>query len=186
MSRIKNNDLLRIRLSISQEAFAGYLGVNRSQLNMYERGLRSLPTPAVLKLANLEIIYHNFQQAKKGKAKSISLHPKAQEHHDNIKSQMKDHAAFCHAKKTVLQRKLNNMIEEHAKAEIWWQLLDEMLLDMPNEKQKSEDHLWLIMQKEQALKKITRHGIASQAKLQAVIHVLGAEADVYKNLHEKL
>ncbi|RYZ35277.1 MAG: helix-turn-helix domain-containing protein [Sphingobacteriales bacterium] len=45
----------RIRLGLSQELFAMELGVSRSTLSKAENRIRSLPTEAMLKLAQLEI-----------------------------------------------------------------------------------------------------------------------------------
>lgn len=45
---------IREKLGLSQEALAIYLGVTRSQIAMSERGERSLPTKAFIKLAQLE------------------------------------------------------------------------------------------------------------------------------------
>lgn len=188
MKKFKNEDQLRVKLGIPQEQFAVYLGVPRSQLAMYENGLRSLPAEANLKLADLEMLNQNIQQEKKKgkKEKNAALHPALQKHHDKIKNEMLDHLENCKAKKIFLQRDLNTMIKEYAKAETWSQLLDELLAGISSEKKKSLDYSWLELQKRDTLKKMVRHSKASQAQLQAMIHSFDAEAEAYKKGHEKL
>lgn len=48
---------LRLKLGLTQEAFAKELGISRSMLSKAENRIRSLPTNALLKLAGLEIKY---------------------------------------------------------------------------------------------------------------------------------
>jgi transcriptional regulator with XRE-family HTH domain len=186
MRKIKNNELLRVNLGITQEEFADYLGVTRTLLSMNEKGFRSLPTPALLKMANLEIIYHNFLKVVKSKKTSATArHPQLQKHHEKLKKSMRDHAAFCHDKKNVLQYKLEKMQKEHAYAETWSLLLDDLLAKHQKEKSIDFDPQWLEAQKKSTLKKMMRCGTASQAKLQATIQILGVEAQLYNKLHEE-
>ena len=186
MSGINNEELLRVRLGISQQEFADYLDVTRSQLAMHEQGSRSLPTEAILKIAGMESTHHALQQSKNKKVKAVVLHPDIQKHHDGIKKKVKLHLENCHFKMKVIQRTLDKMDKEYNKAEKWFQLLEKMIEEIPNDKKKKKDLVWLEKQKSQAIKKMIRHGNASQAKMQAAVNALSAEADFYKTLHEKL
>lgn len=46
---------VRHRVGLTQHQMAQYLSVSYSLLAMYEKGLRSLPVPALQKLAELEL-----------------------------------------------------------------------------------------------------------------------------------
>ncbi len=55
----------RAQLQLSQQELAAYLGVSRSVISMYERGERTLPTAALIKLSELEIALGKITRSKK-------------------------------------------------------------------------------------------------------------------------
>ena len=59
-------------------------------------------------------------------------------------------------------------------------------LQIPKTKETDIDHLWVGVQKNVALKKMVRHGDAAQAKLQARILSLDAEAGVYDTIYKRI
>lgn len=48
---------LRVKMNVSQEIFAQYLGISKSTVSMVENGHRSFPTRALVKLTEMEIAY---------------------------------------------------------------------------------------------------------------------------------
>lgn len=52
--RLKSATSLRLKLGLSQQAFARQIGISKSLVSMVENGRRSLPTQALLKIAELE------------------------------------------------------------------------------------------------------------------------------------
>ena len=66
MSSLKN---IREKFGISQQQVAHWLGISRSLAAHYERGIRSLPTHALLQLAKLEIVLAEFEKNVSGDAK---------------------------------------------------------------------------------------------------------------------
>ena len=185
-------ETFREKLSITQQYFAEYLGISRPLLSLYEKGLRNLPSAAALKLAKLELTYYQSQQAKTKKT-IAPLHPYLQKHSDKTKKAMEYHAETCNYKKQLAQRQLDSMIKEYAKATELLVLLDRLSNAVGRRpdgggknKETSIDHLWIEVQKNEALKKMIRHGDASQAKLQAKIQSLEAEAGIYERLQSKM
>jgi transcriptional regulator with XRE-family HTH domain len=61
---MKGSTIIRQKLGISQLQMAEWLGVSRSLLTYYENGSRKLSTPALLKLARLEIMIHAIETKK--------------------------------------------------------------------------------------------------------------------------
>ena len=183
--RRRKQDSVREKLSISQQYLADYLGISRSLLAMYEKNLRSLPTKASLKLAELELIYYRLN-TKTGRLKTAPSHPEMERHTVKTKKAIKAHAATCNYKIILLQHKLDTMINEHSKALMLQQLLDELESPEVKKNQRSLENLWIQVLKNEALKKMIRHGEISRAKLQAELEVLAAAADIYNRLHESI
>ena len=183
--RRRKQDSVRESLSISQQHLADYLGISRSLLSMYEKNLRSLPAKASLKLAELELIYHRLN-TKTSRLKTAPSHPEMEKHAVKTKKAIKAHADTCNYKIMLLQKKLDTMIHEHSKALILQQLLDELESPAVKKNQHSLENLWIQVQKNEALKKMIRHGEISRAKLQAELEVLEAAADIYNRLHDSI
>ena len=152
---------------------------------MYEKNLRSLPAKPSLKLAELELIYHRLN-TKTDRLKAAPSHPEIEKHTVKTKKVIKAHAATCNYKIMRLKHKLDTMINEHSKALILQQLLDELESPEVKKNQRSLENLWIQVQKDEALKKMIRHGEVSCAKLRAALEVLKAEADIYNRLHESI
>ncbi len=176
---------LREKLSITQADFAASLGISRSLLAMYENGLRQLPTPALLKLGEMEIQYDQLQQKKNGQTNK-SEHPDIEIHWVRTKNSMHLHCEACQYKKTMLEDELKKMISEYGKAESLMSLLNAGFPVKQQEKIKPRDKSWQELQRVQVIKKLARYGKASQAKLQAKIEVLEAEHNVYRKWMEQL
>ena len=183
---LKNKDLLRVRLGISQPDFADYLGVTRSQLAMHEQGSRSLPTEALMKLAKMETTLHSMEQSGGAKTFQPPLHTKMKTKHEAIKIKLNDQLEDCTDRLNSIQRRLDKMNAENTRAETWWKLLNKMMEKLPAGENKKEDLSWLEKQKNQTVNKMIRHGIAAQAKLQVASQSLHAEVKACKTLLKKM
>ncbi len=180
MKRTKTNTLLREQLLMTQEDFAVYLGISRSLLSLYEKGLRSLPTFALIKLSNLELLYQQMMQ-KKLTVKTIrTAHRDVQKHDDNVRKAFQLNHKLCGYKMFQLQRQLEDMIDKHNKAKVWEDIMEVMLNDLQQDGQKSKERILMEKQQQHIIKKLVRFGNASQAKLRAQIEVLKAEEQVNK------
>jgi transcriptional regulator with XRE-family HTH domain len=80
----KNIKLLRDKMNLSQEIFAGYLGVTREEVSYYENGRRTMPSRLISKAAELFCVDENdlFEQDPEKQAVNIALAFRA----DNISS----------------------------------------------------------------------------------------------------
>lgn len=183
--KTRRPETFREQISITQQHLAEYLGISRSLLSLYEKGLRNLPASADIKLSKLQLSYLQLQQAKT-KTKADSLYPYLQKDHDKTKKEIKNHAAICSYKKQLAERQLNSMGKEYEKAIALLGLLDVVSSTTPKNKKSGIDHLWIEVQKNEALKKLVRHGSAAQAKLEAKIQTLNAEAAIYDKVHKRM
>ncbi len=184
MKRIRP-ETLREKLSITQQYLAEYLAVSRTQLCLYEKGLRNLPPAAALKLAQMELACLQLQQAKTRKT-AAPTHPHLQKHNEQTKKAIKQHAATCSYKKKLLQRQLDKMAKEHAKAILLQDILGKLAAAASKTPKKNIDNLWIEVQQHEALKKMIRFGDAEQARLQAKMQSIEAEEAIYNRLHSKL
>jgi transcriptional regulator with XRE-family HTH domain len=186
MKRLQSGRYIRHNLSMSQQDFADFLGITRSLLSMYEQGLRSLPTPEMIKIGKLEAIYHDVQKVTSKLKKNRLVHNDIQKLNDKIKKSMQFHAQFCKQKSIFLRRELNEMIAEHNKATLLHQLLENLLANAAKDKTDKMKTPWIEMQQRKLIKKMIRYGDAAQAKLQAKIMALQAEGHAYKKMVEKI
>jgi DNA-binding XRE family transcriptional regulator len=174
---------IREKLSLTQQNFAEYLSGSRTQLFFYEKGLRKLPLDPALKLAELELILHRLQQSKIKQAPAY-LHPLLQRHREKTKNAMQNKAKSCSYHKLLAQRELDKMTAEHKKASLLLRLLDKLAPAVLKKGNNNKDHLWVMIQKEEAIRKMIRYGEAAQANMQAKIRSLEIEAAAYKMLHK--
>ncbi|MDN3657242.1 helix-turn-helix transcriptional regulator [Ferruginibacter paludis] len=83
---MKTDFLLRFKLGLTQVQLAQYLGVTRSQVAMYEKGMRELPTAALLKMAEIELELH------RAKAAGFDGHPHTAVQQANARQALHKHA----------------------------------------------------------------------------------------------
>jgi len=176
-------ETFREKLSITQQHLAEYLGISRSLLSLYEKGLRNLSPSAALKLSQLELSYYKLQNQKN--KKKAPVHPHLEKHLVKTKKNLKSHAENCSYKKIMAERQLEKMAKEHAKALVLMELLDAMDYS-PKTKETGIDQLWIAVQKNEAIRKMIRSGDAAQATIQARILSLEAESAVYERFHSKI
>ena len=175
-----------MKLSISQQDFADFLGISRSQLSMYELHERSLPFAAMQKLSQMELMQYNMQQGKLISPLSKTQEASLKKLHDRIKKEMLAQVETSKYKKLLAGRQLDNMIAEHAKAKVWSELIGHMIAATQQNKENKIDLLWLEIQQRKTLKKMIRHGTASQEKIKAKQLVLENEMDVCKEMLDKI
>lgn len=173
MRKAKLNQLLRDQLHLSQEDFALYLGVSRSLLSLYEKGLRSLPTPALLKLGSLETLYNHSMQKKFIVPENKVASRELQKHDEKMRKLFQLNKKKCQYKIFQLEHQLNDMIDKHARAKAWSELLT-VLLEVAAVEKSNKDRRLLEVQQDSVIKKLVRLGNASQAKLRVQIEILKA------------
>ncbi len=168
-----------MQLHIRQEDFAIYLGISRSLLSLHEKGLRSLPTQALIKLSNLDTLYDQARQKKLSANEYKSVHPEIKKHDEKVKKDFQLKRHICSYKINQLERRLNEMIDKHTKAKAWDDLLT-VLLDSSFSRKPNKERHFLEVQKQKVFKKLIRFGSASQAKLHIQIEILKAEEQANK------
>lgn len=175
---------LRDRFTLSQQDMADYLTITRSLLSMVETGARVLPVEALHRLATLERFYHSTSEARG----SLRFTPDAEMQKKDAKS-AQALAVRCNQCRTVaqrLQKKLEAMQQGFKNILGWQYMMEEMMNNLPASRQGEGDRLWLEIQQRAIPAKLSRYAPAVQAKLQAEIELLHAEADIKERLQKRL
>lgn len=174
--------LLRKKLGLSQEQMAIKLNVHRSTVKFVEQGKRTLPTTALITLANLEII----MAAEVPRQQYVDPHPLETGSLDIFRR--KYEALF--ARETVcrlhinrLHDKLESISSLYQKSRERLQIIEAAILE--NEQ---DEHLVKMWQRQHNLvtNSLTICGLPMQVILRTRITLLQAEADMYSNLNEQL
>ena len=140
MSSLKN---IREKFGISQQQVAHWLGISRSLAEHYERGIRSLPTHALLQLAKLELVLAEFEKnvpgdTGLGKANSDLLLA------DDVALPLHPKLAFQLDKAERLQQQLSVLQSRHAVLQQQMMLIKKMM-DSGNDQTGEKEKLWLQM-----------------------------------------
>ena len=102
----KANQRLRYLLGITQEELAMLLGISRSQLSLYELGLRELPTAALQKLAEMISVLQNADVSKLRKSRTAG---EGKKHQADLTKQLTEN----NFKQQLLVHKINSLTEKH-------------------------------------------------------------------------
>ena len=137
MSSLKN---IREKFGISQQQVAHWLGISRSLAAHYERGIRSLPTHALLQLAKLEIVLAEFEKNVSGDTKHSDDLPVA----DDGSLSLDPKLAFQLYKVKMLQQQLFVLQSRHAVLQ-QQMLLVKKMMDSCNGQTGEKEKLWLQM-----------------------------------------
>ena len=149
MSSLKN---IREKFGISQQQVAHWLGISRSLAAHYERGIRSLPTHALLQLAKLEIVLAEFEKnvsgdMNHGEDKNVSCDTN---HGDDLPVvayaalPLHPKLAFQLDKAERLQQQLSMLQSRHAVLQQQMLLIKKMM-DSGNGQTGEKEKLWLQM-----------------------------------------
>lgn len=150
----------RQALGITQEEAAILLKTTKSQIAMFELGLRELPTAKMLKLVTLYNHVKNKQQdattltdSKEGNVKSIAM----------LEQELKNNQA----KILLLNRELERLKAKHQKSVAALELVALLETELPKKEQPSPEFIALLRRK--ALKGIEKNGVSVQLKCELAI-----------------
>ncbi len=175
---------IRTRLGFSQEELAEVLQVSRSTLVMNERGERSLPGPALLKLSILEINLSG--SAPPGFAK-FARHPGESWPSGEFEAESKrilDREARCRAQSARLSEVLEAITASYKRTRGWLEMIDVSLESGRFSLEGEED--WWKVQRTIALAKLFKCDTRLQAGIRNRIATLQAEAAMCTAMQQQL
>lgn len=162
---------IRKQFGFSQQTLAGYLSVTVSLLKMVEKDHRSLPTSALLKLAQLQLAVPNMDAATPAASVSNTPTPK------NVHPLLHAHAKQQVVKAELHRRKLADMQGKHQQAINKLAMVTELGKQLPNGDDGKKDELWLAWQQEEAKAMVRKNGPESQSLLQWKIDCMAFAAE---------
>lgn len=162
---------LRLRLGLSQQAFAGQLGISRSLLGYAENHKRSLPTSALLRLAALEMVLH--QQATQKNTKPACLQATFPIPHTSKKALMQQRIQTLHTSLRRRECELQRMLCAHGQAQQCLAQLDLLMTAGPAATGRFPAGA-LELHRYTLLRKLNKSGAIPQAHLLNRIEILQA------------
>ena len=173
---------LRKKLGFSQELLAIYLSVHPSTIKLAELGKRKLPTPALIKVANMEITL-----AAKTKANEYQhIHPAEQPLLEVFKKKydlLFERETNCRLLSHNLQKKLNQQMIRYQMIREKLQIIETAVQE--NEGDQLATQTWQTQQ-QFAIAIQNKCGLASQHLLKTRILILNAGAALYSNMKAHL
>jgi transcriptional regulator with XRE-family HTH domain len=160
---MKPNSEWRRKLGLTQEEMAGYLGVSRSLVMMYENGRRYLPVPAMQKLAEIAA----FISKPATRKKLPPTHVKTQQ--AKARQLLQKQAKELAYKQQLLQRKLEAAQKVYDQKLLLMDLLDHLKQKPAARAMKRPENMALKKMEQKALQYINSNGLHEQALLQAKI-----------------
>jgi transcriptional regulator with XRE-family HTH domain len=172
---------IRERLGLTQKELADLLQVGRSTVLMNERGERSLPGPAVLRAARLEI---KLAAAPAIGREKLNWHPSEKLQDSDRRHAlglMTDRENKCRLQSHQLSAKLDSISALYFKTREWLQLIDAALEE--GDFTLAGENLWWKYQQTIALEKLSRCGAPEQALLRNKIALLEGEAELNRKIY---
>ncbi|HEV7783441.1 MAG TPA: helix-turn-helix transcriptional regulator [Chitinophagaceae bacterium] len=172
----------RSRLGLSQSQLAAHLGISKAAIGMAETGRRSLPVPALLKLAELEIkMAAALIPAMGTAAKEIDIDLPLQA--TSVCIEIRE--LQCELRVQKLSNLLETMTVQYKRFYTQLQLLEGML-----EKETGEQGnmfiLCMQLHRDRILKQLGRCSLTEQALLRNRIALLGAESHLNKSVRQQM
>ncbi len=171
---MKKNHQVRNDLKLTQQELADYLQVSRSVINMAERGARSLPGHAFIRLCALETALAKARQpaASTGWGATIS-HPDLNK--DELLTALRNRVTLCSREAEELKRKAVQMSIVYSQLTTLQSALQELQVD-PDETIAAKDEKWLAVQRAKVSSRLSSVSLAKQCILQLRMNALLAEA----------
>jgi transcriptional regulator with XRE-family HTH domain len=173
---------IRKRLGLSQQQLADQLNVNRSTIKFAEQGKRSLPTSALLQVAQLEIMLSKEPE----KPIYERLHPAE----TMIISKCRRSYELMFSKESTsrlnsikLRSKLQVMSGLYNKNREWLNIVEKYLKE---NRKNGVTNEWWKKQQQSAVRTLNKCGLPLQAILKSKIALLDAESELYRNMKEQL
>lgn len=165
MSSLKN---IREKFGISQQDAADWLGISRSLVALYESGIRSLPTKALLQLAKLEMMVIAFDKERR---LSHELPSASSEAESSMEAGIHAQQALQFDKTYRLHQQLSFLKNRHYVLQ-QQMLLIKKLIDNCDEHTNEKEKLWMQMLYHGICCKLTKFDESKQLPLQSKILVM--------------
>ncbi len=188
MKIVKNKSLnsglvaIRKRLGLSQEQLGAHLKLSRSTIKLAEQGQRSLPTAALLQVAQLEI--------------KLATEPQAEKHelpHPAEKSSLEDckrryallfaREAKCRLQRRKLEAKQRVLSVLYQKTREWLKVIEDSMKENRHDPTVVQ---WWKRQQQSAVKTLNSCSLPVQILLRSKMTLLEAEAGLYREMQERL
>lgn len=144
---------------------AAYIQVSPSSLSRYIDGSRTLPTPAMIKMAEMFTTLHALPEAE---PQPLSAEER---------TELQQLAANCEVKRMKLARQLKEVQRQYAQGLRMLQLLPSLAAKPENSSERRQR--WLAGQQDRAETRMAANGPGLQKKLSVSIALLQQEADAY-------
>lgn len=118
---------LRNQLNLTQEELAGLIGVSRSTITLYEKGLRNLPAKCGLKLAQLQGLL--LQNKRKKMMPNKRLMAQQQKQYSKMEKKLNGYANKAAAQAARMSLKLSRMQERYEQLTQKLELVQVMMED---------------------------------------------------------
>lgn len=151
---IKPNNF-RQTLGITQEEAAILLKTTKSQIAMFELGLRELPTAKMLKLVTL---YNHVKNKQQDKSNASDLKAETAKSIVMLEQELKENEV----KLLLLNRELESYKEKHQKYFSVLELVTYLETELPEKEQPSPEFIAILRRK--AIKGIEKNGVHVQLK----------------------
>lgn len=183
--RYRNPHFIRKRFLVTQEEMASYLGVSVSLYAMAERGQRSLPSAASLKLTELEAHCIHTETAKKSGKTGKRLQKDIINQADKTARQLLKDAEFSKLKASRIEHSLEKMIKEQEDRLLWLDIIEHKLALASKKKEPVNDIKWFEYLQFTVSNKLLETDLAL-ARLQLKIDLLKMHAVVHERHHQKI
>ncbi len=185
MLHMKSLQDIRSKYLLTQQQLADWLGVSRPLITLAEKGARSLPTAAFIKLAEMEKSYHAALQQKK-QLTDAKLEAGIRQQKVLKAKRVKNRAEICRLNAGMMKYKLNKLVKEHESAKTCMKAISILLAGQSTGKKESGQKIWLGIRELEMRKRLMRSGEHMQAMLQHKIDLFLSEAHIHERLERRL
>ena len=175
---------IRLRLNLTQEQLAGYLGISRSLVNLIELGMRELENSKWIRLVELVTLHEH--EGKAAKARAFKKPKQPDEETARHAQKMLNHARICTHRAELLEAKLDKMKNQYEQTISWLQTVELRLANLPATAVCEQERKWLLVEQAEAPLKLRQCGEVEQGKLKRKVHLLRAEVEVNNRLHNEM
>lgn len=185
MTQMKRPVAIRQQLSLTQQDLADYLQVSRSTINMYELGKRSLPTVAMMKLAQLEITFKEISDDTRLVPAETASYAAKDNNAKHIAA-LQTKISQCRNTASALQAHLQSMQQQYNSIACMLFAIKERMQQLPVNMAGEKEKLVLEIQQYQFGQKIISVNREEQFLLQNEISLLLYTAALYESALDSL
>lgn len=178
----RNNSPLsatRKKFGLSQHELADQLGVDRSTISLVELNKRSLPTAALIKLAELEMTEPGqpLNQQPEPAPEQDDLAGPALDFWNRYCKKLLMREQVCKQHSNLLHIRLCSMISHYHKTNAWLNAIDAAA--------EARENAWVKRQRLVALRRLSKCGLPAQYLLRCRITLLEAESELNRNAYQQ-